>query len=128
MMQKIVLLVVGICSSFLLYARTLPNDVVVGVYKAGSYPEITIIQDTPKMTVKKFMTLGMSNKKMVLRLPVSVRILDEQNRFITWGRLPQHMDKAIAVQFNGKNEAAMIWILSPEERMQQLELAKKRSK
>lgn len=128
MLKKAILLVVGIGFSVFVQARVLPKDLLVGVYRAGAYPEITIVKDTPKVTARKIFTLGLSNTKKTVFLPVSIRILDEKNRFITWGRLPQHLDKAIAIELDNKGDAKMIWILTPEERAEQLELAKAKAK
>ncbi len=127
MFKKAILLVVGIGFSVVVQARVLPKNLLVGVYKSGAYPEIVIVKDTPHLTVKKALTLGLSNTKKTIYLPVSIRIRDENNRYITWGRLPLHLNKAIAVDADENGNAKMIWILTPSERAEQLELAKERA-
>ncbi len=130
MLKKAILLVILGLSFTLSQAdsRAIPSNVEYGIYFAGQYPEIELVPDVKMPRTKRILSFGTKYKHKTYQLSTAVRILDENNRFIVWGRLPQHKDKAIAVQYGNNDQINMIWILTDSEREQMKALAKAKAK
>lgn len=105
-------------------ARALPADMDLAVLK--DYQQRQVVLSPTGFSWLKVFTLGWLDKSKVFDMTVAVKVKDESNRFITYGRLSKHIGKVVAVKRDPFNNIDEIWILSDREREKFRDIAKQR--
>ena len=105
-------------------ARFFPKDMDVAVLQ--DYQQRQVVLSPDGFSWIKIFTLGWLDKSRVFDLTAGVKVRDDNNRFITYGRLSSHKGKVVAVKRDSNNGIDEIWILSDRERDQFRQLAKQR--
>lgn len=105
-------------------ARALPPTMDIAVLKSSQGKEVILSPDG--FTWLKFFTLGWLDRSRGFEMSAAVKVRDESNRFITYGRLSQHHGKVVAVKRDPYNYINEIWILTDREREQFRQIAKQR--
>ncbi len=114
MKRLLMMCVCCLCLSPAWAQRFLPQDMDMAVMKAAQYP--TVVLSADGFSWLKILTLGWLDRSTQFQLSPAVRIRDESNRFIVYGKLPEHAGKAVAVRRDPQNNINEIWILTAEER------------
>lgn len=111
---RLLFLSVYLWSSLALAARALPVDMDMAILKQVQYPQVVL--GTGGISWLKILTLGWLSNDAVFQVSVDVRIRNEQNRFITRGKLNAYVGKAVGIRRNPANNIEEIWILTDQER------------
>ncbi|MBB4863856.1 hypothetical protein HNP46_002716 [Pseudomonas nitritireducens] len=101
-------------SSPALADRVIPSGMMVGFVDSALYPVITLKRPRPSL-LRQVMTLGLYNKTVSYPLSVSVRIRDENNRFLVYGLLPQITGKFVGIKVGLDSRISQIWVLTEKE-------------
>lgn len=105
-------------------ARALPPTMDIAVLKASQGKEVVLSPDG--FSWLKFFTLGWLDQSKEFEMSTAVKVRDESNRFITYGRLSKHHGKLVAVKRDPYNYINEIWILTDREHEQFRQIAKQR--
>jgi hypothetical protein len=94
--------------------RVIPSGMMVGFVDSAVYPVITLKRPKPSL-VRQVMTLWLYDKTVSYPLSVSVRIRDENNRFMVYGLLPQITGKFVGIKVGLDSRISQIWVLTEKE-------------
>lgn len=101
-------------SSPALADRVIPSGMMVGFVDSAVYPVITLKRPKPSL-LRRVITLGLYNKTVSYPLSVSVRIRDQQNRFMVYGLLPQITGKFVGIKVGLDSRISQIWVMTEAE-------------
>ncbi|MDH0288259.1 hypothetical protein N7414_03960 [Pseudomonas sp. GD04087] len=94
--------------------RVIPSGMMVGFVDSAVYPVITLKRPKPSL-LRRVVTLGLYNKTVSYPLSVSVRIRDQQNRFMVYGLLPQITGKFVGIKVGLDSRISQIWVMTEAE-------------
>lgn len=94
--------------------RAIPSYMQVAQLKSAAGQQVVLSKSSWNLT--RVLSLGLMKKNQVFPLNTNVRIRDENNRFVTYNKLPQFLGKAVAVRFDQNNRIQEMWILTDDER------------
>lgn len=106
-------LVLGL-SSPALADRVIPSGMMVGYVDSAVYPVITLKRPKPSL-LRRVITLGLYQKTVSYPLSVSIRIRDEDNRFMVYGQLPKITGKFVGIKVGLDSRISQIWVLTEAE-------------
>ncbi|QJP11973.1 hypothetical protein G4G71_10005 [Pseudomonas multiresinivorans] len=86
----------------------------VGFVDSAVYPVITLKRPRPSL-LRQVMTLGLYKRTVSYPLSVSVRIRDENNRFMVYGLLPNITGKFVGIKVGLDSRISQIWVLTERE-------------
>ncbi|MCY1560867.1 hypothetical protein D9M68_980580 [compost metagenome] len=86
----------------------------VGVVDSAMYPQITLRKPKPPL-LTRMATLGLYKKTITYRVAPSVRIRDEDNRFMVYGMLPKVTGKVVGLKSGVGGQVSQVWVLTGEE-------------
>lgn len=101
-------------SSPALADRVIPSGMMVGFVDSAVYPVITLKRPKPSL-LRRVMTLGLYKRTVSYPLSVSVRIRDENNRFMVYGLLPSITGKFVGIKVGLDSRISQIWVLTERE-------------
>ena len=101
-------------SSPALADRVIPSGMMVGFVDSAVYPVITLKRPKPSL-LRRVMTLGLYKRTVSYPLSVSVRIRDENNRFMVFGLLPNITGKFVGIKVGLDSRISQIWVLTERE-------------
>lgn len=88
--------------------RVIPSGMMVGFVDSAVFPVITLKRPKPSL-LRQVMTLGLYNKTVSYPLSVSLRIRDEDNRFMVYGQLPKITGKFVGIKVGLDKRISQIW-------------------
>ncbi|WP_051070445.1 hypothetical protein [Pseudomonas sp. ATCC 13867] len=94
--------------------RILPSGMMVGFVDNAVYPVITLKRPKPSL-LRQVITLGFYKRTISYPLSVSVRIRDEDNRFMVHGLLPKINGKFVGLKLGLDQRINQIWVMTYEE-------------
>lgn len=94
--------------------RVIPAGMMVGFVDSAVYPVITLKRPRPSL-LRQVMTLGLYKRTVSYPLSVSVRIRDENNRFMVYGLLPNITGKFVGIKVGLDSRISQIWVLTERE-------------
>ncbi|MFR0688695.1 hypothetical protein ACLUTX_04840 [Enterobacterales bacterium AE_CKDN230030158-1A_HGKHYDSX7] len=94
--------------------RVIPSGMMVGFVDSAVYPVITLKRPKPSL-LRQVMTLGLYNRTISYPLSVSIRIRDEDNRFMVYGQLPKITGKFVGIKMGLDSRISQIWVLTQKE-------------
>ncbi|MNZ78561.1 hypothetical protein D3C78_971380 [compost metagenome] len=94
--------------------RAIPSGMLVGVVDSAMYPQITLRKPKPPL-LTRMATLGLYKKTITYRVAPSVRIRDEDNRFMVYGMLPKVTGKVVGLKSDFSGQVSQVWVLTGEE-------------
>lgn len=94
--------------------RVIPSGMMVGFVDSAVFPVITLKRPKPSL-LRQVMTLGLYNKTVSYPLSVSLRIRDEDNRFMVYGQLPKITGKFVGIKVGLDKRISQIWVLTQQE-------------
>ncbi|WP_345890299.1 hypothetical protein [Pseudomonas sp. PDNC002] len=94
--------------------RVIPSGMMVGFVDSAAYPVITLKRPKPSL-LRRVMTLGLYQKTVSYPLSVSVRIRDQNNRFMVYGLLPQITGRFVGIKVGLDSRISQIWVLTDKE-------------
>ncbi|MCG8906243.1 hypothetical protein [Pseudomonas sp. DP-17] len=101
-------------SSPALADRVIPSGMMVGFVDSAVFPVITLKRPKPTL-LRQVMTLGLYKKTISYPLSVSIRIRDEDNRFMVYGQLPKITGKFVGIKMGLDSRISQIWVLTQAE-------------
>jgi len=101
-------------SSPALADRVIPSGMMVGFVDSAVYPVITLKRPKPSL-LRRVITIGLYEKTVSYPLSVSVRIRDENNRFLVYGLLPNIAGKFVGIKVGLDSRISQIWVLTEKE-------------
>lgn len=106
-------LMVGL-SNPALAARELPSGMLVGFVDSAVYPVITLKRPKPSL-LRQVITIGLYKKTISYPLSVTIRIRDENNRFMVYGLLPKITGKFVGIKMGLDSRVSQIWVMTEAE-------------
>lgn len=94
--------------------RVIPSGMMVGFVYSAQYPVITLKRPKPSL-LRQVVTLGLYQKTVSYPLSVSLRIRDENNRFMLNGLLPNINGKFVGIKVGLDKRISQIWVMTNEE-------------
>lgn len=108
------------------WAQRFPvENMEVAVLRQAQFPQVQLSSDG--FSWLRFLTLGWLDGSQTFNMTMNVRIRDENNRFITHNRLPQHTGKVVALRRTNAGQVSEIWILTPAEHEAFRQLAERKA-
>lgn len=101
-------------SSPALADRVIPSGMMVGFVDSAVYPVITLKRPKPSL-LRQVITIGLYKKTISYPLSVTIRIRDENNRFMVYGMLPKITGKFVGIKMGLDSRISQIWVMTEAE-------------
>ena len=106
-------LALGLAFALPAAARELPQNMEVAYLKSAKFPTVEL--SSGGFSWVKLLTLGLADNAQSFQMTRAVKIRNQNNAFITHGKLPVFAGRFVAFKRTSNNQIQEIWILADHE-------------